>query len=347
YDHDQKKLIGEPKIIYHGTEVGLVEAPHLYRENGYYYLLTAEGGTMFEHHATIARSKNIDGPYENHPDNPLISSWPYPKIALQRAGHGSFVETQNGEWYFVHLTSRPTKAPGDVLLTDRGYSQLGRETAIQKVEWKDDWPYIVDGNYPKAYIEAPDLLEKKWELDVKITDHFDSNQLGKQWQTLRIPASESASLTDNPGHLRLYGAGGFSNLHKQALVARRWQAFEFEAETKVDFDPVTFQQQAGLVNYYNTKNWSSVHVTWDEEKGKIIDLYVSERNNVSNPLGDNIIKIPEDVESVWFKATVDQYTYYYSYSFDGKNWEKLPVTLDSWKLSDEYIQESGFFTGAF
>lgn len=347
YDHDQKKLIGEPKIIYHGTEVGLVEAPHLYRENGYYYLLTAEGGTMFEHHATMARSKNIDGPYENHPDNPLISSWPYPKIALQRAGHGSFVETQNGEWYFVHLTSRPTKAPGDVLLTDRGYSQLGRETAIQKVEWKDDWPYIVDGNYPKVYIEAPDLPEKKWELDVKITDHFDSNQLGKQWQTLRIPASEFASLTDNPGHLRLYGAGGFSNLHKQALVARRWQAFEFEAETKVDFDPVTFQQQAGLVNYYNTKNWSSIHVTWDEEKGKIIDLYVSERNNVSNPLGDNIIKIPEDVESVWFKATVDQYTYYYSYSFDGKNWEKLPVTLDSWKLSDEYIQESGFFTGAF
>src|SRR5699024_9377100 len=111
YDHDHKKLIGEPKIIYHGTVVGLVEAPHLYRENGYYYLLTAEGGTMFEHHATIARSKNIDGPYENHPDNPLISSWPYPKIALQRAGHGSFVETQNGEWYFVHLTSRPTKAP--------------------------------------------------------------------------------------------------------------------------------------------------------------------------------------------------------------------------------------------
>lgn len=347
YSHEEQKLIGDPKVIYHGTEVGLVEAPHLYKINDYYYLLTAEGGTMYEHHATLARSKNIDGPYEDHPDNPLISSWYHPRLALQRAGHGSMVETQNGEWYFTHLTSRPTKAPSDVLLMDRGYSQLGRETAIQKMEWKDGWPYIVDGNYPKVYVDAPDLPEEKWEPDFPIVDNFDSEELGGQWQTLRIPYEEFGSLTEKPGHLTLHGAGGFSNLHKQALVARRWQAFEFVAETKVAFDPVSFQQQAGLVNYYNTKNWTSIHVTWDEEKGRVIDLYASERNNVTNPLGENVISVPEDAEYVWFKADVNQYTYQYSYSFDGENWETIPVTFDSWKLSDEYIQESGFFTGAF
>ncbi len=347
YDHEERKLIGDAEIIYHGTEVGLVEAPHLYQMDGYYYLLTAEGGTMYEHHASLARSKNIKGPYENHPDNPLISSWYHPRIALQRAGHGSFVETQNGEWYFAHLTSRPTKAPGAVLLPDRGYSQLGRETAIQKVEWKEGWPYIVDGNYPKVYVEAPDLPEQTWAPDFPVVDDFDGEELGGQWQTLRIPYTEFGSLTDRPGHLRLYGAGGFSNLHKQALVARRWQAFEFEAETKVAYHPETFQQQAGLVNYYNTKNWSSVHVTWDEEKGRIIDLYVSERNEVTNPLGKEVISVPEEAEYVWFKVNVNQYTYQYSYSFDGESWETIPVELDSWKLSDEYIQESGFFTGAF
>lgn len=347
YDHGTKQLIGDIEMIYNGTEVGLVEAPHLYKIDDYYYLLTAEGGTMYEHHASLARSKNINGPYENHPDNPLISSWYHPGIALQRAGHGSLVETQNGEWYFTHLTSRPTKAPGSVLLSDRGYSQLGRETAIQKVEWKSGWPYIVDGNYPKVYVEAPDLKEQKWDPDFSIVDDFDSKKLGEQWQTLRIPYEEFGSLTDKSDHLRLYGAGGFSNLHKQALVARRWQAFEFEAETKVAYNPETFQQQAGLVNYYNTKNWSSVHVTWDEEKGRIIDLYVSERNEVTNPLGENVILIPEEVEYVWFKVDVNQYTYQYSYSFDGETWNTIPVELDSWKLSDEYIQESGFFTGAF
>ena len=347
YDPKQEKLVGERKVIYHGTDVGLVEAPHLYKIDGYYYLLTAEGGTMIEHHASLARSKNIDGPYENHPDNPLISSYYDPRLALQRAGHGSMVETQNGEWYFAHLTSRLTKAPGDVLLMDRGYSQLGRETAIQKMEWKDGWPYIVDGNYPKVKVEGPDLPEQKWEADFPVVDQFEGDELGGQWQTLRIPYTEFASTTDNPGYLRIYGAGGHSNLHKQALVARRWQAFEFEAETKVSFEPDTFQQQAGLVNYYNTKNWTNLHVTWHEDHGKVIDLYASERNNVSNPLGDDVIPVPEDAEAVWFKVKVNQYTYQYSYSFDGEKWEEIPVTFDSWKLSDEYIQEAGFFTGAF
>jgi len=347
YSHEEKKLIGERKIIYKGTDVGLTEAPHLYKINGYYYLLTAEGGTMYEHHATIARSKNIDGPYETHPDNPLISSWGHPRLALQKAGHASIVETQNGEWYLAHLTGRPTKAPGDVLLMDRGYCQLGRETAIQKLEWKNDWPYVVDGNYPKVIVEAPDLPEQRWEPDYPVVDKFDSEELSGQWQTLRIPFDQIGSLTDNPGHLRLYGAGSFSNLFKQALVARRWQAFEFEAETKVVFEPDTFQQQAGLVNYYNSKDWSSIQITWEEEKGKELDVLASERNNVSNPLGDNMIAIPEGIEAVCLKVNVNQYTYQYSYSFDGENWEVVPVTFDSWKLSDEYIQESGFFTGAF
>src|SRR5699024_1358581 len=96
-----------------------------------------------------------------------------------------------------------------------------------------------------------------------------------------------------------------------------------------------------------TKNWSNIHVTWDEEKGRIIDLYVSERNEVTNPLGENVIPVPKEAEYVWFKVNVNQYTYQYSYSFDGETWETIPVELDSWKLSDEYIQESGFFTGAF
>src|SRR5699024_4601845 len=86
YDHKKQKLIGDSKIIFKGTEWGLTEAPHLYKINGYYYLLTAEGGTKYEHAATIARSETIDGPYEVHPDNPLISSALHPFNPLQKAG---------------------------------------------------------------------------------------------------------------------------------------------------------------------------------------------------------------------------------------------------------------------
>lgn len=73
FDAEQRKLVGKKEIIFKGTDVKLTEAPHLYKINGFYYLLTAEGGTRFEHQATIARAENIWGPYTVHPSNPLIS----------------------------------------------------------------------------------------------------------------------------------------------------------------------------------------------------------------------------------------------------------------------------------
>ncbi|WP_047758589.1 family 43 glycosylhydrolase, partial [Geobacillus sp. ZGt-1] len=98
YSVEQKKLVGEPKIIFKGTDLRITEGPHLYKINGYYYLLTAEGGTRYNHAATIARSRALYGPYEVHPDNPLITSWPYPRNPLQKAGHASIVHTHTDEW---------------------------------------------------------------------------------------------------------------------------------------------------------------------------------------------------------------------------------------------------------
>lgn len=348
YDHNQRKLVGDAEVIFKGTEWGLVEAPHLYKMNGYYYLLTAEGGTKFEHQATIARSKDLKGPYEVHPNNPLITSYTYPDIDLQKAGHASIVETQNGEWYLAHLTGRPIRPEGVMLAQGRGACPLGRETAIQKLYWENDWPYVEGGNKPSLEVEAPNLTEQKWESTYPETDQFDSDQLNINFQTLRIPFNEEiGSLSERPGFLRLYGRESFHSLFTQSLVARRWQSFEFEAETKVDFSPITFQQQAGLVNYYNTRNWTSLHITWNEEKGRSLDLMACERFHSSRPLAGNEIAIPEEVASVYLKTTVTKTTYHYSYSFDGKKWEEIPVYFDSYKLSDDYIEQDGFFTGAF
>lgn len=348
YSVEEQKLVGEIKVIYKGTDLGLTEAPHLYKVNGYYYLLVAEGGTKFEHASTVVRSKNIDGPYELHPDNPLITSWPHPKLELQKAGHGSFVVTQDGEWYFAHLTGRPLKRDGVKMLEERGFCPLGRETAIQKVYWENDWPYIVGGNKPSLEVEAPHLPEQKWEQDYPTVDDFDSNRLNRHFNTLRIPFNEEiGSLTDRPGYLRLYGRESLHSSFTQALVARRWQSFEFTAETKVDFQPESFQQMAGLICYYNTRNWTSVHVTWNEEKGRVIDLMACERFQTTCPLQGKEIPVPEDVEDVYFRVDVDAKHYYFSYSFDGETFERIDVPFDSYKLSDDYIDQAGFFTGAF
>lgn len=346
YSHAEKKLIGKPEIIFKGTDWGLTEAPHLYFINGYYYLLTAEGGTKYEHAATIARSKNLNGPYEVHPENPLITTWTDLRNPLQKAGHASLVETQNGEWYLVHLTGRPIRQEKPVY--ERGYCPLGRETAIQALEWRDNWPFVIGGNAPSWEVESPDLPEEKWEKDFETKDDFNSTVLNHHFQTLRIPFNEEiGSLTERPGFLRLYGRESLHSLFTQAHVARRWQSFYFDAETKVEFNPESFQQMAGLICYYNTQNWVYAHVTWNEEKGRILDLMVCDRFASSFPLAGKEIPLPDDLKALYLKVEVRKETFQFMYSFDGREWTNLSEPFESYKLSDDYITHGGFFTGAF
>lgn len=348
YDPREQRLVGPQQIIFKGTDVKLTEAPHLYRIDGYYYLLTAEGGTRYEHQATIARSRNLWGPYEVHPDNPLITSYPYPRNPLQKAGHASMVQTQTGEWFLAHLTGRPLPREGQPLLDPRGYCPLGRETAIQRLEWRDGWPYVVGGNQPSLEIEGPRLPEVPWEPDWPETDHFDSDRLNPHFQTLRIPLGpDTLSLTDRPGHLRLYGRESLTSRFTQAFVARRWQHFDFTAETRVAFRPESFQQAAGLANYYNTENWTILQITWDEEKGRILDLMTCDNFTFDQPLQGREIPVPETVEYVSLRVDVRTHTYRYSYSFDGQTWVEIPIDFPSYKLSDDYVRGGGFFTGAF
>ncbi|MGP4061148.1 glycoside hydrolase family 43 protein [Halobacillus sp. H74] len=348
YSPDEEKLIGKPEIIFKGTDIKLTEAPHLYKMNGYYYLLTAEGGTKYDHQATMARSTKLRGPYEVHPENPLITTWPYPRNPLQKAGHASMVKTHTGEWFLLHLTGRPLPKENDALLDPRGYCPLGRETAIQRIEWKNDWPYITGGNQPSSVIDGPAIEEVKWDKDFAEKDEFDSSRLNHHFQSLRIPLDDRIiSLDERPSHLRIYGKESLTSTFTQAFVARRWQHFNFCAETKVDFRPETFQQAAGLVNYYNTKNWTALQITWDEELNtRILDLTICDHFAFSQPLEDPVI-IPDHVEDVYLRVEVETNTYTYSYSFDGLTWHTVPVSLPSYKLSDDYVDGGGFFTGAF
>ncbi|MEF2247448.1 glycoside hydrolase family 43 protein [Paenibacillus sp. IITD108] len=348
FDAAAGKLVGKQDIIFKGTDIMLTEAPHLYKLNGYYYLLTAEGGTKYDHCATFARSKDLRGPYEVHPDNPLISSFAHPRNPLQKAGHASIVHTHTDEWFLVHLTGRPLSREGQPLLDPRGYCPLGRETAIQRLEWKNDWPYVVGGNQPSLTIEGPAIPETVWEPDYPEKDDFDSEQLNLHFQNLRIPLGEHiVSLKDRPGHLRLYGKESLTSKFTQAFVARRWQHFNFTAETKVAFQPTTFQQSAGLVNYYNTQNWTACHISWNEEKGRILELVAADNFSFAQPLQGKEIELPNSAEYVYLRVDVDYDVYHYSYSLDGSSWTRIEIPFPSYKLSDDYIKGGGFFTGAF
>lgn len=338
YSPEEKRLVGPITNIFEGTELGLVEAPHIYKRNGYYYLMTAEGGTTFRHAVTFARSRNIEGPYELHPENPILTSWTDANLELQRAGHGSLVETQNGEWYMAHLCGRP--------LPNRGRCILGRETALQKMVWReDDWLYLeAGGNHPQVVVPAPDLEEVKWEEE-PVRDDFDNTELNIHFQTLRMPLGEEFhSLTERPGFLRLRGSGSLGSRFHQSFIARRQQAFCYTATTVVEFEPDTFQQMAGLTAYYDTNNFYYLHITWHEEKGKIIDIVKKDAGIFDEPISEKISI--EGWERVYLRVDVDYHLLQFSYSKDGKNWIKIGTTFDASILSDEYTVPNRF-TGAF
>ena len=138
YSPEERRLVGPIRNIFRGTELGLTEGPHIYKRNGWYYLITAEGGTRYNHAVTVARSRSLFGPYEVHPDNPVLTAADKPDLELQRAGHASLVETQTGEWYFAYLCGRPLRSSRRCI--------LGRETALHPVEWTEDgWPRLAGG----------------------------------------------------------------------------------------------------------------------------------------------------------------------------------------------------------
>ena len=151
------------------------------------------------------------------------------------------------------------------------------------------------------------------------------------------------------GKLTLIGQGSLANTHDLSLIARRWQAFYFNAEVKVAFNPFSYQQMAGLTNYYNDRHWSFAFISWNEINGRVIEVAENNRGKYTSYLKDNAIKVPENVEYVCLRTKVRKQTYSYEYSFDGIAFIEIPVILDAAVLSDDYVLQSygGFFTGAF
>lgn len=344
-DPDQLTPIGPVHNIFAGSDLGLVEGPHLYKRNGYYYLLTAEGGTEYDHACTLARSRQLTGPYELHPKQHLITARFDPQCPLQRAGHGDLVETPEGDTYLVHLCSRP--------LANRGRSPLGRETAIQKLHWgEDDWLWPTENSLaPQVQIPAPSNHAPSPARATEVNYRFDTDRLPQDFQWLRTPYPDTLfSLNERPGYLRLHGRESLGSLFNSALVARRQQSHCYTASTTVDFQPEHFQQMAGLVCYYNSRKYHYLFISYDDAMGRYLDV-VSCLADASGhghyPLKENRIRLPFE-GPVRLRAEVHFEHLYFYWASEGGDWQRLPLKLDHSILSDEAGTGAGNnFTGAF
>lgn len=340
FDPSLGKLVGPRKNVYTGSDLSLTEAPHLYKRNGYYYLLTAEGGTAYNHACTLARSRDIWGPYETHPDTHILTSKDSPLAALQRAGHGDIVDTPDGQTFLAHLTGRP-------IGQDRR-SMLGRETAIQEAYWKDDWLYVKDGPVPSLYVEVPGTRDDSgYWAEQRYT--FD-NTLHKDFQWLRTPEPERIfSIGD--GKLTLTGRESIGSWFEQALVARRQTHFSYDAETVVDFSPEDERQFAGLTAYYSRYNFFYLTVTAHSDGQRELLIMSSEAswpNGKLETTGNTSLQIPNKGK-VRLALTIRTRQLKFFYALEGDELKQIGPVFDASVLSDECggHQAHGSFTGAF
>ena len=245
-DLEEMQLIGPRTVLWDGAVKGAVyaEGPHLYRIDGRYYLMIAEGGTGHDHAVTIARSETITGPYEVNPRNPILThrhlGQGYPIVGT---GHADLVQTQYGEWWLLALAMRPY---------DGYFYNLGRETFMAPVRWEEGWPIVSPGTgkIEESYL-VPNLPEHRWPAE-PVTDHFETDTLDHRWNYLRTPREPILSLSDRPGFLRLYlRPATVAERANPGFLGRRQQHINFSAIVSLEFTPANPSEEAGLVLLQN------------------------------------------------------------------------------------------------
>lgn len=358
FDTETMRLLPRTaRILWSGSNLGAIEGPHLYHIGDWYYLFTAEGGTGYGHRVSVARSRTLDADsFEPMPGNPLLTSVDAPRLPLQKQGHASLVSTPAGEWYIAYLCARPWHRDDDGP-DDRGWSTLGRETALQRIVWdRDGWPRVLGGPHglpvvpaPGEPDEIPDRTGRERSAYACVADALDGPALPNGWKTLRRPFDERMGQLES-GTLTLRGRESPCSLFDVSLVARPWTDAEFTAVARVDFPAWSFQQMAGLVNYYGSRLWSAAVVTWDEDRcTRVIEVVQNDDNRYTSFLRDRAPRVDAQCAGVWLRTRVCTDHYTYDYSFDGVGWTPTGVELDARVLTDEHAERTGngFFTGAF
>lgn len=333
YSRRERRLVGPITNVFRGTALGATEGPHLFKRGEYYYILCAEGGTGYHHALTMARSKNLLGPYEVHPDQQIMTAWGTDG-PIQKAGHGNLVETPSGEWYGVFLCGRPNPEKRCI---------LGRETAIERGSWRDDGWFYFDSPHPRVEVPAPKLPAAPTPEEPELDD-FDAPQLAWCWNTLRLPHGAEVSLCERPGHLRLHGTPVEPESNeRQALVARRVQHHHFVGETVVEYEPQNHWQRAGLIAYYSHVSYYWLRVARDEKLGRVVELV--------RRWGKDLTlegRIPADWKRTHLRVTAEAGRWQFAASPDGTTWHAVGGVQDGSILSDDASAEWGFaFTGAY
>lgn len=323
------EISSDKHLISEGCGGQCAEGPHIYKKDGMYYLMIAEGGTEYAHRETIQRAASVWGPYTPCPDNPIISHKEYKKSEIQATGHADLIDDENGNWWLVFLGIRRFS---HALLHN-----LGRETFLAPVTWKDGWPVVgYNGNGTVELVmdaPLPGLGERVSKENIHIdsnsgkpmlySDHsvyidFSENKLDKRLQFTRNPDMSHYIYDNNNRRLILKGTDITLNEPGKSPTILSFKQPEFTTTLKAVINiGETKAQRAGIAAYYNNDYHYEIYIG-NDENGKYIGFYKH-----IHDMGVELIHIPvskeEEDKKLFVKIDTDREKYTFSYAIAGSN----------------------------
>ena len=347
-------LKGKRKTVWDGVFGCCTEGPHIYKENGLYYLLVAEGGTGKNHAVMMAASENIFGPYEENPRNPVLTTRHVTEdYFVNSTGHADMIELPDKRWYMVSLGKR-----NDI----DGDANMGRETYLTPMVWEPTivkWQQVTETNWePVNYLfpvaspltgkveryEKLPFQDKPQYKNNTFKDDFLFPKLDLEWTFIRVPQKNTYSLEENIGSLRLYTKPGtIENRKRFSMIGFRQRESDFEYQVKMEFAPKDDKVESGIIHYQKERNYLS-NTVYKENKRFYLEQRLKEKDKINEKTIKRIL-LKDYKNNILFKVVSKnaKYTFYYSLN-DGENF-KYFTSLDAIKMLDRNY--TGALLGVF
>ncbi len=333
YEIDLKtgELLTEGKQVWYGSGGRYAEGPHIYKKDGFYYLMDSEGGTEEAHSVTISRSNNIWGPYVTNPANPILAhaNAAGQTSPIQGVGHADITQAHDGSWWMVFHGYRSISYPVHHL--------LGRETCLAPVSWPNNgWPVVNGNGTVFEKMTCPTLPLKPFAKKPSKIE-FNNHQLDLDWNYIQIPKEKNYSLSERPGYLRLKGdAATLSTYTTSTFVGRRVHDLNFSASTRLEFDPEKENEEAGIILLNNGTHFDLMLSQEDGQRFLQVKLQFGSVTHKTE-------KIRLEPGPVDLRIKGETMTYAFEYAQNGNEFKEIE-RIESRYISTETV---GGFTGVY
>jgi xylan 1,4-beta-xylosidase len=333
YDVENDCTVGEEKIVVNkgvnpAEKPIWIEGPHLYKINGRYMIMAAEGGTGLNHSEVVFSSDSPTGPFVPWKGNPILTQRHLPADRpnpVTCTGHADLVQTPQGEWWAVFLACRPIG--GD-------FENLGRETFMLPVRWSEDgFPVITKGNELVSMTvrhEGTRRSDKVTFGNFNVRDDFDGDALSVDWMTLRSSASDLYSVENGALKLKCSEARS-TEFATPALVLRRVQHHKFTASARIRFAPAAGSSEAAGMLLFKDE----VHQYFLKAESGKISLEKSGKTELASAA-------LSQYKYLDLKVVSDGLTFSFWYAPNGGQWKLLKDNVSAKFLS---TAATGGFTG--